>query len=70
MKRIIDDEKKIIWYYSESGFPTYMAISNYRKQNPSFEHSIASKETWEKCNFCSLENKTKLDEFLLSVFLE
>ena len=48
MKRIIDDEKKIIWYYSESGFPTYMAISNYRKQNPSFEHSIASKETWEK----------------------
>ena len=48
MKRIIDDEKKIIWYYSESGFPTYMAISNYRKQNPYFEHSIASKETWEK----------------------
>ena len=41
-------KKKIIWYYPESGFPTYMAISNYRKQNPSFEHSIASKETWEK----------------------
>ncbi len=48
MKRIIDDEAKTIWYYSESGFPTYMAISNYRKQNPSYEHSIASKETWEK----------------------
>jgi hypothetical protein len=25
-----------------------MAISNYRKQNPSYEHSIASKETWEE----------------------
>ena len=48
MKRIIDDEAKTIWYYSESGFPTYMAISNYRKQNPSYEHSIAGKETWEK----------------------
>jgi len=48
MKRFIDDEKKTIWYYSESGFPTYMAISNYRKQNPSYEHSIASKETWEE----------------------
>ena len=50
MKRIIDDEKKIIWYYSESGFPNYiyMAISNYRKQNPSSEHSIAIKETYEE----------------------
>jgi hypothetical protein len=46
MKRIIDDEKKIIWYYSESGFPNYIyiAISNYRKQNPSYEHFIASKK--------------------------
>jgi hypothetical protein len=47
MKRIIDEESKTIWYYSESGHPTYMAISDYRKQNPSYEHSIASKETWE-----------------------
>ena len=29
MKRILtDDAKKIIWYYSESGFPTHMAISH------------------------------------------
>ena len=47
MKRIIDEENKTIWYYSESGFPTYIAISSYRKSNPSYEHCIASKETWE-----------------------
>ena len=58
MKRFIDDEKKTIWYYSESGFPTYMAISNYRKQNPSYEHSIASKETWEELT----KNQKKYDE--------
>ena len=48
MERFIDEESKTIWYYSESGFPTYMAISNFRKQNPSYEHFIASKETWQK----------------------
>ena len=48
MKRIIDDEAKTIWYYSESGFPTYMAISVYRKRSPSYEHCIASKETWKR----------------------
>ena len=48
MKRIIDEKKKTIWYYSESGFPTYMAISSYRKSNPSYEHCITSKETWEE----------------------
>jgi len=48
LQRIIDEESKTIWYFSQSGFPSYMAISEYRKQNPSFEHSIASKETWEK----------------------
>tara|TARA_B100001989_G_C24222472_1_gene308534 strand:+ start:110 stop:286 length:177 start_codon:yes stop_codon:yes gene_type:complete len=48
MKRIIDNETKTIWYYSESGFPTYMAINNYRKRNPSYEHCIASKESWER----------------------
>ena len=47
MKRIIDDEKKIIWYYSESGFPTYMAISNYRKQNPSYEMPLQAKKLGE-----------------------
>ena len=47
MKRFIDEEKKTIWYFSESGFPTYMAINNYRKQNPSYEHCIASRNTWE-----------------------
>ena len=46
MKRIIDDKAKTIYYFSESGFPTYMAISEYRRQNPSYTHSIASKETW------------------------
>ena len=48
MKRFIDEESKTIWYYSESGFPTYMAIKYYRKQNPSYVHSITSKETWQK----------------------
>ena len=48
MKSFTDEEKKIIWYYSESGFPTYMAISNYRKQYPSYEHCIANKKTWEE----------------------
>ena len=48
MKRIIDEEKKIIWYYSESGFPTYMAISVYRRRDPSYDHCIASEKTWEK----------------------
>ena len=48
MKKFIDEETKTIWYYSQSGFPTYLAIGNYRKQNPYYKHSIASKETWEK----------------------
>ena len=48
MKRIIDEENKTIWYYSESGFPTYIAISSYRKQSPSYEHCIANKKTWEE----------------------
>ena len=48
MERFIDEETKTIYYYSESGFPTYMAIGNYRKQSPSYEHCIASKETWEE----------------------
>ena len=47
MERFIDEEAKTIWYYSESGFPTYMAISSYREQSPSYEHFIASKKTWE-----------------------
>tara|TARA_B100000212_G_C27231314_1_gene471743 strand:- start:423 stop:581 length:159 start_codon:yes stop_codon:yes gene_type:complete len=50
MKRFIDHETKTIWYYSESGFPTYLAISGFRKKNPSYTHSIASKETWERLN--------------------
>ena len=48
MKSFIDEETKTIWYYSESGFPTYMSINNYRKQNLSYEHCIASKKTWGK----------------------
>ena len=48
MKRIIDEVTKKIWYYSESGFPTYMAISLYKKRNPSYEHCIAIKETWKR----------------------
>ena len=50
MKRFIDNETKTIWYYSESGSPTYHAISSFRKKNPSYTHSIASKETWERLN--------------------
>ena len=48
MKRIIQEETKTIWYHSESGFPTYMAISLFRKMNPSYKHAIASKEFWER----------------------
>ena len=48
MKRIIEEETKTIWYHSESGSPTYMAISLYRKMNPSYTHSIASREFWER----------------------
>ena len=48
MKRIIVEETKTIWYYSESGFPTYMAINLYEKRNPSYTHSIASKQCWER----------------------
>ena len=48
MKRFIDEEKKTIWDYSESGFPTYMAISSYREHTPSYEHCIANKKTWEE----------------------
>ena len=48
MKSLTDEETKTIWYYSESGFPTYLAIEEYREQNPSYKQSIASKETWER----------------------
>ena len=47
MKSITDESTKTIWYYSESGFPTYMAITEYRRRNPSYEHCIASRNTWE-----------------------
>ena len=47
MKSFTDEATKTIWYYSLSGYPTYLAIAEYRKQNPSYTHSIASKETWE-----------------------
>ncbi len=50
MKRFRDNETKTIWYYSESGSPTYHAIESFRKKNPSYTHSIASKETWERLN--------------------
>ena len=48
MKKFTDEQTKTIWYYSESGFPTYLAIDEYRKQNLSSTHSIANKETWER----------------------
>ena len=48
MKRILDQETKTFWYYSESGFPTYLAIESYRKQSPSYTHSKANKNTWEE----------------------
>ena len=48
MKSFTDEETKTIWYYSESGYPTYMAIDVFRRENPSYTHSIASKETWER----------------------
>ena len=48
MKTFIDEETKTVWYYSLSGYPTYLAIAEYRKRNPSYKHSIANKETWER----------------------
>ena len=48
MKTILEQETKTFWYYSESGFPNYLAIESYRKQSPSYTHSIASKKTWEE----------------------
>ena len=48
MKSITDEKTKTIWYFSESGYPTYMAIDVFRRENPSYTHSIASKETWER----------------------
>ena len=48
MESFIDEDSKIIYYYSISGYPTYLAISKYRKENPSYRHCIASKETYEK----------------------
>ena len=57
MKTFTDEETKTIWYYTErNGFPTYMAISEYRKQNPSYTHSIASKSTWERLTKKSRKN--------------
>ena len=58
MKRIIDDETKTIWYYCESGLPTYLEISVYRKSNPSYKHCIASKECWER--LCEINKPIKL----------
>ena len=48
MKRIIDEKSETIWYFSESGFPTYLAITSIRKKDPSYKHCIASKECWER----------------------
>ena len=49
MKSITDEKTKTVWYFTErNGFPTYLAIAENRKKNPSYTHSIASKETWEK----------------------
>jgi hypothetical protein len=48
MKTILEQEIKTFWYYSESGFPTYLAIESYRKQSPSYTHSIENKKTWEE----------------------
>ena len=58
MKRIIDTETKTIWYYSESGYPTYMAIDVFRKRNPSYKHAIASKESWER--LCKINKPIKV----------
>ena len=52
MKTFTDEKTKTIWYFTErNGFPTYMAISEYRKQNPNYTHSIANKETWERLTY-------------------
>ena len=48
MKRILDQETKTFWYYSESGFPTYLAIESYRKQLTSYTYSKVNKKTWEE----------------------
>jgi len=49
VKTFTDEKTKTVWYFTErNGFPTYLAIAENRKKNPSYTHSIASKETWEK----------------------
>ncbi len=57
MQTFVDNDSKTIWYYSESGFPTYMAISHYRKQNPAYKHSIASKKYFEMLQKGEINNK-------------
>ena len=59
MKKIVDEETKTIWYYSDPGFPTYMAIDVFRRCNPSYKHSIASKEYFEK--LCKINKPTKVN---------
>ena len=59
MKKIVDEETKTIWYYSDSGFPTYMAIDVFRLRNSSYTHSIASKEYFEK--LCKINKPTKVN---------
>ena len=58
MKRILEEETKTICYHSESGFPTYMSINLYIKKIPSYTHSIASKECWER--LCETNKPMKL----------
>ena len=58
MKRIVDEETKTIWYYSESGFPTYLAIDVFKNRNPSYNHSIASKKCWER--LCKINKPIKV----------
>ncbi len=59
MQSFVDEESKTIWYYSESGFPTYLAIGHYRKQNPAYKHSIASKGYFEMLQKGEINNKRK-----------
>ena len=59
MKKIVDDESKTIWYYSASGFPTYLAIDVFRQRNPSYKHFIASKECWER--LCKIKKPIKIN---------
>ena len=57
MKKIVDEKTKTIWYYSESGFPFYMAIDFFRRRNPFFLFPLLVKNVGK--NYVRITNQLK-----------